>query len=48
MAYIRCRFRLINTAAREALVKGGFAKTDDAGKAKAKAKEKEKEKKGRK
>lgn len=42
VAYVWCRFRLINTAAREALVKGGFAKTDDAGKAKAK------EKKGRK
>lgn len=26
-----CRFRLINTAAREALVKGGFVKVDDAG-----------------
>lgn len=34
--WVPCRFRLINTAAREALVKGGFARTDDTGKAKAK------------
>lgn len=38
-----CRFRLINTAAREALVKGGFVKTAEtstgnSGKAKAKDK----------
>lgn len=37
-----CRFRLINSAAREVLVKGGWARTEETGKAKAR------EKKGRK
>lgn len=37
-----CRFRLINSAAREVLVKGGWARTEETGRAKAR------EKKGRK
>lgn len=41
------RFRLINTAAREALIKGGFSRVDDAG-AGSSSKAKGKEKKGKK